>query len=99
VISLTEQVDSSAPALRELGAYIVKSMRHLDELNADLLTDMNRLSVTFRDEGIQAVQSYVRKSKMLIEETFPELQMLISKLNEYAQWIEDSQRRLSVRDL
>jgi hypothetical protein len=87
---MAQTVEADWETIQNLAEEIKKSVKKLIKLNDDLLGDLKKLGMTFRDEGFSTVEGCTKKSKKKISEVLPDLETVIVYLLDYARILKEA---------
>lgn len=87
---MNENIETSAAELIQLTRNINNSIKLIKNLGETLSSQLGTLGVTFQDEGYATVQGYIAKTQSKVSETVPDLKIVMEKLLEYAELVQQS---------
>ena len=83
-------IDASATAIIDLTRSINNSIKQINSLGETLSSQLKTLGSTFQDEGYGTIQGYISKTQNKVNDTVPDLKMVMERLVEYAELIKQS---------
>lgn len=87
---MAKSIEASATAIIELTRDINNSIKQINDLGNILSTQLNTLGSTFQDEGYGTIQGYIAKTQRKVNESVPDLKIVMERLVEYAELIRQS---------
>ncbi|MDR1440148.1 MAG: hypothetical protein LBJ10_09125 [Clostridiales bacterium] len=84
-------VAASPSEMRRLSSEISKALSQVCSENADVLSALNSLGGSWKDEGYDKIKAFVTTAHKSIESMMPEIQTVCMKLIQYADALEAAQ--------